>query len=73
MTFLIILVIVALLAQIGLFFFTRAKKGKLKSGVIGKYNIKTVADAWRLINDPSISESERLEIEKFYEAERSGN
>jgi len=70
MTFLIILVSFALLVQLGLFFLIRARKKQFKSSVIGKYNIKSSGDAWRLLNDPSIPEVDRLEIEKFYKGER---
>ena len=69
MAFLIILVSVALLVQLGLFFLIRAKKKQFKNSVIGKYNIKSAGDAWRLMNDPSIPESDRSEIEKFYKGE----
>ena len=69
MTFLIILVALALLLQVGLFFLIRAKKKQMKEGVIGKYDIKNSADAWRLINDQSIPEKDRLEIEKLYRGE----
>lgn len=70
MTFLIVLISLALLLQIGLFFLIRAKKKQMKEGVMGKYDIKSSADAWRLINDPSIPEEDRDEIEKLYKGER---
>jgi len=66
MTFLIILVSLALLLQIGMFFLIRAKKKKMKEGVISRYNIKSSGDAWKLLNDPSIPEEDRMEIEKLY-------
>ncbi len=69
MTFLIILVSLALLLQVGLFFIIRAKKKKMKEGVMSRYNIKSSADAWRLINDLSIPEEDRDEIEKLYKGE----
>ena len=69
MTFLIILVSLALLLQVGLFILIRARKKKLKEGVMGRYNIKSSADAWRLINDLSIPEDDRDEIERLYKGE----
>ena len=69
MTFLIILVSVALLLQVGLFFLIRKKKKKMKEGVMGRYNINNSSDAWRLLNDPSIPEEDRNEIEKLYKGD----
>lgn len=69
MTFLIILISLALVLQIGLFFLIRAKKKQMKEGVISRYKIKSSADAWRLINDQSIPEEDRNEIEKLYKGE----
>jgi len=69
MTFLIILVSLALLLQVGLFILIRARKKKLKEGVMGRYNIKSSADAWRLINDLSLPEDDRDEIERLYKGE----
>lgn len=69
MTFLIILVAIALLLQIGLFFLIRSRKKKMKEGVMGRYEIKSSSDAWRLINDQSVPEEDRDEIEKLYKGE----
>ncbi|MEQ9425259.1 MAG: hypothetical protein RJQ09_12620 [Cyclobacteriaceae bacterium] len=69
MNFLIALVVGALVLQIVLFFMIRAKKKKLKDGVIGRYDIRTPADAWKLMNDQSIPEEDRLEIERIYKGE----
>ena len=70
MNILIGIVILALLLQIGLFFLIRSKKKELKSGVIERYNIKSPADAWRLINDLTIPEADRQEIERLYKGEQ---
>ena len=70
MNFIIALVVVVLIIQIGLFFLIRAKKKKDKeNSVIEKYNIKTAGQAWNLINDPETPETDRIEIEKIYQGE----
>ena len=70
MNFIIALVVVVLIIQIGLFFLIRAKKKKDKeNSVIEKYNIKTAGQAWNLINDPKTPEDDRIEIEKIYQGE----
>ena len=70
MNFIIALVVIVLLIQIGLFFLIRAKKKKDKeNSVIEKYNIKSAGQAWNLINDPETPEADRIEIENIYQGE----
>ncbi len=70
MNFIIALVVIVLIIQIGLFFLIRAKKKKDKeNSVIEKYNIKSAGQAWNLINDPETPEDDRIEIEKIYQGE----
>lgn len=59
--------------QIGLFFIIRARKKKMKESVMSRYDIKSSGDAWRLINDQSIPQEDRDEIEKLYKGEEEGN
>jgi len=39
--------------------------------MIEKYNIKSSGDAWKLINDLTIPEEDRLKIEEFYKKEET--
>ena len=59
-------VLVAFIAQVLIFFLSRKKKQE-ETGVLNKYNIRSTADAFRLINDPHVPEEDRIEIEKFYQ------
>ncbi|MEN8248481.1 MAG: hypothetical protein ABFS32_06080 [Bacteroidota bacterium] len=64
---LIFLVLIALL-QVVLFFYTRKIKKELKNNVIEKYNLHTPKDAWEALANPDISEADKIEIRKLYEA-----
>ena len=45
----------------------RAKRRKEKeNNVLEKYNIRSSADAFRLINDPNTPDGDREKIEKLY-------
>ncbi|HNP19529.1 MAG TPA: hypothetical protein PKL31_13915 [Fulvivirga sp.] len=70
MNLLIILVSIVLGIQVALFFVIRNKRKKEKeNSVIEKYNIKSAGDAFKLLNDPSIPEADRIEIERLYNGE----
>ncbi len=65
----LLFVVFAFAIQVLIFIFVRKKKKQEESGVVAKYNIRSAADAFRLINDPHVPEEDRLEIEKFYKGE----
>jgi hypothetical protein len=67
----IVLVSIVLILQVVMFFVIRAKRKKEKANsVIDRYKIKSAGDAFRIMNDPSIREEDRLEIEKLYNGEK---
>jgi hypothetical protein len=68
MSYLLILVLVVLVIQILIFYSTRSGKqaNSYPSGLEQKYHIKTRADAWRLLNNPELSEAEKIQIEDLY-------
>ncbi len=71
MELLIALLVLALGIQIGLFVMIRKKKKKEReNNVVYKYNIKNSGDAWRLLNDPTIEESDKALIQKLYDGEQ---
>ncbi|UII28391.1 hypothetical protein LVD15_08170 [Fulvivirga maritima] len=68
MTALFIIVFAILIFQVIMFFFIRAKRKKEKaSSVIEKYNIQSRSDAFRLLQDPNIPETDRIKIEQLYQ------
>jgi len=68
MTGLIIFVGIVLILQVVLFFVIRKKRNKVKeNSIIERYDIKTTADAFRLLQDADIPEKDRKEIEKLYQ------
>ena len=72
MTWLIVFVVFVFLMQIGLFFVIRAKKkADRENSIIEKYNIRSSGDAFKLLNDQSIPEEDRIEIEQLYNGEES--
>lgn len=64
-----IILILALLTQIGLFFYSRKIKKGLKDGVIEKYKLRTPKDAWDALANPEIPDEDKEEIKKLYEGE----
>lgn len=65
---LLVFAVVVLILQVVLFFVIRARKKKMKEeSVIEKYNIKTRADAWRLLGDPELDEVDRKRIQDLYD------
>ncbi|ELR73663.1 hypothetical protein C900_02067 [Fulvivirga imtechensis AK7] len=70
MEWLIVFVGLVLLFQIAVFFMIRAKRKKDKrENVIEKYNIRTPADAFRLLQDHSLPDNDRKKIERLYRGE----
>ncbi len=68
MTLLFVFLGFALVLQIVLFFVIRARKKREKeSNVLEKYDIRTSADAFKRMNDMSIPEEDRMEIERLYQ------
>lgn len=67
MNWLLLFVFLVLVLQVVMFFIIRAKRKKDKrKNVIEKYNIRTAADAFRLLQDPNIPENDREKIEELY-------
>ena len=68
MSSLLILAIVALVVQIVMFFVIRSKKQDLEfpTEIEKKYRIRNRSDAWKLSNNPQLSDKERMEIEDIY-------
>ncbi|HEX9649976.1 MAG TPA: hypothetical protein VGA21_05405 [Cyclobacteriaceae bacterium] len=67
MTYLIIFVSVVLALQIGMMFLIRWKKKKdKKENVLLRYNINTPGDAWKCLNDPNVSDEDKLKIQEYY-------
>lgn len=70
MEWLLIFVGLVLIFQIAVFFMIRAKRKRDKrENVLLKYDIKTPADAFRLLQDHSLPEDDRRKIEKLYRGE----
>ena len=68
MTYLIVLALVVLVFQIGIFIYLRRKNKKMKEeDVLYKYNIRSRADAWRTLADPDLPENDREKIREIYE------
>lgn len=56
-----------LIFQIILFFVNRNRNKKdTRSSILKRYNIHSAKDAWNLINDPSIPDADKEEIEVHY-------
>jgi hypothetical protein len=64
-----IILVLALLLQVGLFLYSRKVKSRLKEGVIEKYQLRTPKDAWDALANPKIPEEDKKEIKKLYEGE----
>ena len=67
MKWLAIFLVIILLGQVILFFYSRRLKKEMKNSVIEKYNLKTPKDAWQALADPNIPEEDRREIKRLYE------
>jgi hypothetical protein len=64
-----IILVLALLLQVGLFLYSRKVKSQLKEGVIEKYQLRTPKDAWDALANPEIPEEDKKEIKRLYEGE----
>lgn len=64
-----IILLLALLSQIGLFLYSRKIKKGLKESVIEKYQLRTPKDAWDALANPEIPEEDKKEIKRLYEGE----
>ncbi len=70
MTLLFVFLGFALVLQIVLFFIIRARRKREKeNNVLEKYDIRNAADAFKRMNDMSIPEEDRMEIERLYQRE----
>ena len=67
MKWLAIFLVIILLGQVILFFYSRRLKKEMKNSVIEKYNLKTPKDAWQAMADPDIPDEDRREIKRLYE------
>ena len=67
MKWLALLLVLVLLEQVVLFFYSRKLKKQMKNSVIEKYNLKSPKDAWQAMADPNIPEEDRNEIKQLYE------
>ena len=65
----IIILVLALLSQVGLFLYSRKIKQRLKQGVIEKYQLRTPKDAWDALANPEITDEDKKEIKRLYEGE----
>ena len=70
MKWFVIILVLALLSQIGLFLYSRKIKRRLKESVIEKYNLRTPKDAWEALGNPEIPEEDKKEIKRLYEGEK---
>ena len=68
MTILIIMISLVVLSQIGIFFYSRKLKKAHREHVLTRYKITNTREAWEVLQDPELSEADRAEIEKIYEA-----
>lgn len=67
MIWIVIVLVLALGSQIGLFIYSRKIKKKIKASVVSKYNLKTPKDAWNALASQDIPEEDKVEIRKLYE------
>ncbi len=66
MTVLIVVVIVLIAIQVGIFFYSRKLRKKLKEdNVLVKYDIKSRADAWKVLMSDETPNADKEEIERL--------
>lgn len=65
----VIILLLALLLQTGLFLYSRKVKKGLREGVIEKYQLRTPKDAWDALANPEIPDEDKKEIKRLYEGE----
>ena len=68
MSSLLIIALVVLVIQVLMYFSIRSRKQEYTypSELQRKYQIKTRADAWKLLNNPELPEAEKVQIEDLY-------
>ena len=66
---LVLVLVLALGLQVGLFLYTRKVKKGLKKSVIEKYELRTPKDAWDALANPDIPDDDKEKIKKLYEGE----
>ncbi|RLD24052.1 MAG: hypothetical protein DRI71_03670 [Bacteroidetes bacterium] len=64
-----IILVLALLSQVGLFLYSRKVKSRFKEGVIEKYQLRTPKDAWDALANPEVPEEDKKEIKRLYDGE----
>lgn len=69
MMWFVIILLLALLLQTGLFLYSRKVKKGLREGVIEKYQLRTPKDAWDALANPEIPDEDKKEIKRLYEGE----
>lgn len=70
MKWLAVLLILVLLSQVAIFFYTRKLKRENKNHVLNRYKIKSAKEAWEVLHDPDLPEEDRKEIERIYHDEK---
>jgi hypothetical protein len=72
MKVLIIVALLILVFQIGIFIYLRKQNRKFReTDVLSKYGIRTRKDAWDKLADPDIPDEDREKIREIYEAGES--
>lgn len=70
MTIFLIFAVLILILQVVMFFMIRKKRKQEKeNSVIERYNIKSPADAFRLLQDNTIPDEDRAKIEVLYKGD----
>ncbi|MEM9325499.1 MAG: hypothetical protein AAGA85_07580 [Bacteroidota bacterium] len=70
LTTLILLSVVVILLQVGIFWMgRRLRKREKENSVVLKYNIDSRKRAWQLMQDETLPEQDREEIRKLYNSE----
>ncbi|MEM1407508.1 MAG: hypothetical protein AAGG59_12085 [Bacteroidota bacterium] len=70
-TFLIFAFLVLVLQVVMFFIIRKKRKQEKENSVIERYNIKSPADAFRLLQDNSIPQEDRDKIEVLYKGEEA--
>ena len=69
MTLMISLLVLALLVQIGIFFYSRKMKKEMKENdILAKYNIKSRSDLFAALNRTDLPEEDLKELQQIYDA-----
>jgi uncharacterized membrane protein YqiK len=66
MTLLVVVILVLIAIQIGIFIYSRKLRKRLKEeNVLVKYDIKSRADAWKVLMSDDTPDSDKQEIERL--------